>query len=143
MKTNVMDKLKSKEAAVFHVCYRIGGEKPGEPVFTMELIVNASPGNPSMAGHGTIFQAVSPPEKVETDLKGAYSPEPGIPESHWLVHLTGYEKGGFPMPIQNAEVWMRMSRDWREGMANYTYLVNGKWKQVDDAKVQAVDCITV
>lgn len=136
-----------KQTGLFPVCYEIGGDKPGAPLFKVSLLVY-TPGK-SVSGYGVITQATSPPLKVETKLHGDFTYMTVMPRNvHILVVATGYPiihwppHGGIgPVILPNVNLRMVLTEDWKSGTANFQYLdANGKLVNIENAPVKIVDC---
>jgi hypothetical protein len=138
-----------KKVGLFPVCYAIGGEKPGAPLFKVSLLVY-TPGK-TVTGYGTVTQAISPPLRVETKLSGDFTYMTVMPKNvHILIVATGYPvvhwppHGGIgPVILPNVHLRMVLNGDWKSGTANYQYQDSkGNWQEVKDAPVKMVDCWT-
>ncbi len=135
------------QTGLFPVCYEIGGDMPGAPLFKVSLTVY-TPGK-SVSGHGVITQATNPPLKVETKLQGDFTYMTVMPKNvHILVVATGYpilhwshHAGIGPVIGPNVNLRMVLTEDWKSGTANYQYLdANGNWVNIENAPVKIVDC---
>ena len=109
---------------------RIGDNKPGAPVFTMNISFGEGG---SVIGSGRVTQAVNPPLAIPTYLSGRYSLIVWGADTEEIITLTGHEFHT-PMPPNpvNAECTMRIDSKSREtGVATYRYLDgNGKWVEL-------------
>ena len=135
------------QTGLFPVCYQIGGDMPGAPLFKVSLTVY-TPGK-SVNGYGVITQATNPPLKVESKLSGDFTYMTVMPKNvHILVVLTGYpilhwshHAGIGPVIGPNVNLRMVLTEDWKSGTANYQYLdANGNWVNIENAPVKIVDC---
>lgn len=136
-----------KQTGLFPVCYHIGGDKPGAPLFKVSLLVY-TPGK-TVGGYGIVTQATSPPLKVETRLHGDFTYMTVMPRNvHILVVATGYPiihwppHGGIgPVILPNVHLRMVLKEDWKSGTANFQYVDSkGNWHNIENAPVKAVDC---
>lgn len=132
---------------LFIACYKIGGGKPGAPLFDLHLCVNTP--DKSVSGMGQLTQAVSPPLNLKTQLTGDFTYMTVMPRNvHILVVATGYPSiawppgGGIGPVLQpNASIRMVLEEDWKSGTATYKYVDNkGTWRDVENAAVKLVPC---
>jgi hypothetical protein len=137
----------AKKTGLFPVCYEIGGDKPGAPLFKVSLLVY-TPGK-TVSGYGIITQATNPPLKIETKLNGDFTYMTVMPRIvHILVVATGYPDIHWPPhggigPVIPPKVHLRMvlKENWKSGTANYQYLDSkGNWHNIKNAPVKIVDC---
>ncbi|WP_066501527.1 DUF1842 domain-containing protein [Abyssisolibacter fermentans] len=139
-------KIKSKkELGLFRVCYEIGGDKPGAPLFRIDFSVYTP--EETMSGIGHITQATNPPLNIGSDIHGQYTYMCVMPDKcHILITATGnpiikWPKHGGVGPIlpTNIELKMVVTEDWKSGTANYKYIdAEGNWHEVTDAPVKSV-----
>jgi len=135
---------------LFIVCYEIGGNMPGAPLFKVSLGVY-TPGE-TVSGLGHITQAVNPPLDIGTRIHGQYTYMCVMPKTcHILVTAIGYPvikwpSGGGIGPVipPNVDLRMVLAEDWKSGTANYKYLDNeGNWHEIKDAPVKLVPCDSI
>ena len=135
-----------EKVGLFIASYRIGGDMPGAPTFTVNLSVYTPAKKVSGAGH--ITQAVNPPVNIGTRLEGEYTYMCVMPHNcHILVKATGYpiikwpKHGGVgPVILPNAELWMVLEEDWSKGQAHYNYMdAEGNWHEVENATVEQIE----
>lgn len=145
-----MAKAAGNKVGLFHVCYNIGGDKPGAPLFKVSLAVFTP--HKTVSGLGHISQATRPPLDIATKLQGEYTYMCVMPKvCHILVTATGYpvihwpHSGGVgPVIPHNVELRMVLSEDWKSGTANYKYIDSkGVWHEVTDAPVAFVECNSI
>ena len=138
---------KEESVGLFPVCYKIGGQMPGAPLFKVSLLVY-TPGK-TVSGYGVITQAVNPPLRIVTKLHGDFTYMTVMPRNvHILVTATGYPDvrwpihGGVgPVILPNVDLRMVLTEDWKSGTANYKYVdADGVWHEINDAPVTIVDC---
>lgn len=141
MKTAVEEKV-----GLFIASYRIGGDKPGAPTFTVNFSVYTPAEKVSGVGH--ITQATNPPLNIATNLSGQYTYMCVMPHNcHILITATGYpiikwpHGGGVgPVIMPNAELWMVLEDNWKSGVAHYKYLDDqGNWHEIKDAPVEMIE----
>ena len=134
---------------LFIVCYEIGGQMPGAPLFRVNLAVNTP--HKVVTGQGHITQAINPPLDVATSLHGTYTYMTVMPNiSHILVTAVGYPiidwppgAGVGPVIPPNAELRMLLSSNWQTGTANFRYLTGGNWNEIEIATVKSIPCNTI
>ena len=136
-----------KQVGLFPVCYEIGGNMPGAPLFKVSLLVY-TPGK-AVSGFGIITQATNPPLKIETKLHGDFTYMTVMPKNvHILVVATGYPiihwppHGGIgPVILPNVHLRMVLKEDWKSGTANFQYIdAKGNWHNIENAPVKMVEC---
>ena len=137
---------KPTEMGTFLACYEIGGDKPGAPLFRVNLVVDV-PAR-TVNGSGRITQAISPPLDIATQLHGQFSYMTVMPRVvHILVVATGYPvvpHGGIGLVEPNADLRMVLDEGWKSGTADYKYRDDGgKWVDIEQAPVKAVPCNTL
>lgn len=126
---------------LFQVCYRIGNNVPGAPIFSVNLAVY-TPGK-TVNGAGVIFQATNPVLKIDTKLSGDFTYMTVMPPSvsHILVVLTG---GVSPTGQINVYLRMSLNEDWQSGVANYKYMdKDGVWHEMENQPVTIVLCDSI
>lgn len=135
------------KTGLFPICYEIGGDKPGAPLFKVSFLVYTP--DEKISGFGEITQAVSPPLDIKTKLEGSYTYMTVIPRNvHILITATGYppihwpSHGGIgPVIPPNVDLRIVVGEDWQSGTANYKYQTGiDKWNEVKDAPVKIVPC---
>ncbi len=135
------------KTGLFPVCYEIGKEMPGAPLFKLSLLVY-TPGE-KVNGFGEITQAINPPLDVKTKLEGSFTYMTVMPRNvHILIVLTGYpiihwpsHAGIGPVIPPNVDLRMVLEENWQSGTANYKYMdAQGNWKELKNAPVKAVPC---
>jgi len=145
-----MAKKAESMVGLFHVCYKIGGDKPGAPLFKVSLAVFTP--HKTVSGIGHITQAVRPPLNIATNLHGGYTYMCVMPKNcHILVTATGYPIihwppfGGIgPVIPHNVELRMVLEENWKSGTANYKYCdAKGVWHEVTNAPVKSVICNSI
>ena len=136
-----------KEVGLFPVCLEVGGNMPGAPLFTVNLLANAPA--KTVSGYGEVTWTVSPPLDLKSDLKGDYTYMTVMPKNtHILIVLTGYPMikwpahGGVgPVLLPNVHARIVVTEDWKTGTAVYSFTDNnGKWHEVKNAPVKMVEC---
>ncbi|NEO58388.1 MAG: DUF1842 domain-containing protein [Okeania sp. SIO3B5] len=127
---------------LFPACYSIGSNLLGAPHFDVQLLVDAAKGK--VTGEGKIFQAVSPPLDIQTELLGAYKSGKIANE----IKATGYpdidwppQAGIGPVIPSNVELRMLLSKDNRSGAAIYGYREGfGEFKFVGPVPAASIPC---
>jgi len=134
-----------EKVGLFIASYQIGGDKPGAPLFNVNLSIY-TPGK-TVSGIGHISQATNPPLDVVTHLKGTYTYMCVMPKNcHIQVRLTGSSvvklspvSGVEPVALHNVELLMVLTEDWKTGGANYSYLDKaGNLHEVEGAPVKEI-----
>jgi hypothetical protein len=136
--------MSTQRTGLFPVSYEIGAGKPGAPRFTVHLLVY-TPGK-TVNGAGLITQTINPPLEEATVLHGDFTIMTVMPKNtHILVTATGFPpihgamQGGINPAIQpNTKLRMILDEDWRTGTANFSYLHDGKWHEVENASVHLI-----
>lgn len=136
------NQLENKENKhLFRASYLISNHLIGGVSFTIELIIDSKTNK--VIGIGHIFQSVSPPMNVVSQLEGDYSymctmkscdilvVADGVSSFHPLIH-------GVPQNYKNVSLRMSLNEDWKSGTATYKFLYNGEWV---DSGYQRVDLI--
>ena len=135
---------------LFIVCYEIGRDKLGAPLFRASFTVDTP--SETLNGLGHITQAINPPLNISTKLDGSYTYMTVMPKLvHILVTASGYplidwpSHGGIgPVILPNVELRMVLNQDWKSGTANYRYRDGeGNWRSIKDAPVQFIACNTL
>jgi hypothetical protein len=129
----------SEQVGLFPVCYEIGGNVPGAPLFRVNLVVFTPAKTVNGAGH--IIQATNPPLDVQTILVGQYTYMTVMPNnSSILVTAIGHPAvlgPGTPVLQPNVQLRMILSADWKSGTANYEYEgSNHQLHTIDNAPVK-------
>lgn len=136
-----------ENVGLFPVCYNIGGQMSGAPLFKVSLLVYAP--DKTVSGYGVITQAVNPPLRIKTKLSGDFTYMTVMPKNvHILVTATGHPSvhwpshaGIGPVILPNVELRMVLTEDWKSGTANYKYVdKKGNWHEINDAPVTIVKC---
>ncbi len=131
---------------LFNINYQVGGDKPGAPLFRLNLGVY-TPAE-TLSGVGHITQAVSPPLDMGTSVQGNYTYMCVMPDNcHILITATGYpiikwpKHGGVgPVIPPNCDLRMVVTDDWKTGTANYKYFdPEGNWHEVTNAPVKIIE----
>jgi hypothetical protein len=136
--------MSTQPTGLFPVSYEITTGKPGAPRFTVHLLVY-TPGK-TVNGAGLITQAVNPPLEEATILHGDFTFMTVMPKNtHILVTATGFPPvkgaghGGItPITQPNTHLRMVLDEDWKSGTANFSFLLNGSWHEVENAPVKQI-----
>lgn len=126
----------------FIVSYRIGGDMPGAPIFTVHLGVDTA--HKEVRGDGEVTQAVNPPLRIRTMLSGTFTYMCVMPkECKILVKLGGVPAAApseHPPGLLNTDLHMVLNDDWKSGTASYRYRDDsGQWVEITDAPVEQID----
>jgi len=136
---------------LFQVCYMVGGNMPGAPAVNLYLAVNTPAQSVTGAGQITqITQTTNPPLNEPTNVTGNYSVMTVKPNNtHIQVRLTGYPpvnwppQGGIgPVIPANLDMIMVLTKDWKDGDAQYQYRsgLTSDWTKIASAPVKQVAC---
>lgn len=134
---------------LFPACYLVGGDVPGAPLFTVNVLVNTP--TRTMSGHGGVDWPIDPQWDLKTDMKGGYVTVAMMKESHKVVAtLTGYpvvvwppSAGIAPVEPPNTHLLMVLASDWKTGTATFSFMDSaGKWHEIKDAPVKMVECFS-
>lgn len=145
-----MESQSERKTGLFIVCYEIGGDMPGAPLFKVNLGVY-TPAE-TVSGIGNITQATNPPLDIGTRLHGQYTYMCVMPKTcHILITATGYpiikwpQGGGIgPVIPPNVDLRMVVTEDWKSGTANYKYVDDkGNWHEITDAPIKLVPCNSI
>jgi hypothetical protein len=131
---------------LFPVSYEITTGLMGAPTFTVHLVVN-TPGR-RVNGQGTVTNgSINPALNVPTTLEGDFTYMTVMPnETHILVVTNGSGPIGLTTPLEGPNTKLRMVLDsnWSAGTANFSYVDNnGKWQEVNDAKVTILQAVAL
>jgi hypothetical protein len=122
--------------STFLVQYDITTGLPGAPTLHLELVVNTV--RKSVTGTGSITQAINPPPDFESVVVGDFTYMTVMPRNtHILLTLTGHEHVSpiTPIVIPNLHVRAVLDESWSNGTATFRYLMDGRWHEVEHAKV--------
>lgn len=134
---------KENQVGLFRVSYVISpsiADQPllGAPQLTLELIVNTV--DKTVNGVGHVFQATNPPVNVISQFVGEWSYMCTVDSCNILVVADGFDLstiiiGGQPVEHKYVTLRMSLNEDWQSGAANFSYLFEGQWHQVEAAQV--------
>lgn len=108
----------------------------GAPVMNLRLLVNAP--EKTISGIASVFQAVSPPLNVVSNVHGTWSYMATMSSTHILLVAEGQGPThilihGVPQLVENLKLRASVEKDWQSGICNYEYLYKGEWHQVEGA----------
>lgn len=134
---------KESQVGLFHVSYVIlpaVASQPllGVPELSLELVVNTV--DKTVNGVGHVFQATNQPVNVISQFSGEWSYMCTMDSCNMLVVADGFDfssilTSGQPVEHKNVTLRMSLNEDWQSGVANFSYLNERKWHQVEAAQV--------
>lgn len=126
---------------LFPLCYRIGTSAAGAQNLALNLLVFTP--DQTVSGTAEITQATNPPLDVHSDVWGEYTyltvMSPGV--SKILITAQGNHGGPGSNSIVNFKLQLVVGTDWKEGVANYSYLNGQQWVEVNNAPAHLVDSV--
>jgi hypothetical protein len=135
---------KENQVGLFRVSYVISSCAVGLPLLsasqlTLELVVNTV--DKTVNGVAHVFQATNPSINVISQFAGEWSYMCTMDSCHILVVADGFDFssiliGGTPLEHKNVTLRMSLSENWQSGAANFSYLHDGEWHQVEAAHVK-------
>ncbi|MCX4029654.1 DUF1842 domain-containing protein [Endozoicomonas sp. SM1973] len=133
----------NSEIGLFPVHYLVQPKvdgKPllGAPVLNLNLLVNAPAG--TICGVAHVFQAISPPLNVFSNVHGTWSYMATMSSTHILLVAEGQGPTeiiihGQPQLVENLRLRASLEKDWQSGVCNYEFLYEGQWHKVEGASV--------
>lgn len=134
-----MSNKAENSTGLFRVSYVISKMPTiGAPTMSVDLVVDTV--RKTVSGVGLTTQAVNPPMNVVSQFTGEWSYMCTMKDCHILVVAEGFDIsplliGGHPTEYKNATLRMSLTEDWQSGRANFSYLHDGKWHEVEGAFV--------
>lgn len=125
-----MTKKQNNQNFMFHVSYKIGEEKIGAIKFNISLFGDAP--TRKLSGPGRIFQPVSPPFELFSQLRGEYSYMCTQESCKILLVLDGFDTEG----KLNVKLRIILEDNWKTGTASYEFLRDVKWELVENVPVK-------
>ncbi|UVM48240.1 MULTISPECIES: DUF1842 domain-containing protein [unclassified Pseudomonas] len=126
---------------LFPLSYRIGTSAPGAQSLALNILVFTP--DETVNGTAAITQATNPPLDVHSDVWGEYTyltvMSPGV--SKILITAQGNQGGPGSNSIVNFKLQLVVGTDWKEGVANYSYLNGQQWVEVNNAPAHLVDSV--
>lgn len=116
------------DIGLFPVSYLIGTGKDGAQRLTLNLLV--APPRSAVTGDAHITQATNPPLDVHSHVHGDYTYLTVMPPSEGRILITAQGHGGNTI---NFKLHLVLSQDWKQGVANYSYLNGSAWVEVENA----------
>lgn len=122
----------------YKATYRISNNLQGGVSFTVKLTIDTS--SKKITGTGNIFQPVTPPLNISTQIMGDYSFLCTMDACHILIEAKGHFPShlhvkGMPQNQKNVSIRMSLNDDWKSGAATYRFLKSGNWQEVEFQKV--------
>ncbi|WP_137940227.1 DUF1842 domain-containing protein [Chitinivorax sp. B] len=117
---------------LFPVSYIIGTGLAGAKTLVLNLLVY--PPQNTVRGTAAIEQAVNPPLQVHSDIWGNYTYLTVVPPQNSRILITAEGNHGGPRansPV-NFKLHLVLEHDWKSGVANYSYMDNGIWYEVEN-----------
>ncbi|WP_065187290.1 DUF1842 domain-containing protein [Shewanella woodyi] len=134
---------KENQVGLFRVSYVISPSVAGHPLLgatqlRLELVVNTV--DKTVNGVGHVFQSTNPPVNVISQFSGEWSYMCTMDSCNILVVADGFDFssiliGGHPVEHKNATLRMSLGEDWQSGVANFSYLYEGEWYEIEAAQV--------
>lgn len=127
----------------FHIQPEVAGQPLlGAPVMNLRLLVNAPA--KTISGVACVFQAVSPPLNVVSNVHGTWSYMATMSSTHILLVAEGQGPThilihGVPQLVENLKLRASVEKDWQSGVCNYEFLYKGEWHQVEGAQMSLED----
>ncbi|NYH14975.1 DUF1842 domain-containing protein [Paraburkholderia bryophila] len=117
---------------LFPARYVVGTGLPGAPTLTLGLLVDTP--RRSVVGGASITQAVNPPLDFHADTWGTFTYMALMPpsETRILVVLQGNTGGPESNSITTFRLHLVLDSDWQHGVANYSYLNDGRWVEISN-----------
>ncbi|MBB3239804.1 hypothetical protein FHW68_001295 [Pseudomonas sp. Tn43] len=137
-----MSGFTQQSVGLFPLAYRIGTSAAGAQSLALNLLVFTP--DETVNGTAAITQATNPPLDVHTDVWGEYTyltvMSPGV--SKILITAQGNHGGPGSNSIVNFKLQLVVGTDWKEGVANYSYL-NGQqqWVEVNNAPAHLIEAV--
>ncbi|CAM1372852.1 DUF1842 domain-containing protein [Tenacibaculum xiamenense] len=115
--------------------YVIGNGLSGGYTFKLQFVVDVV--RKTVHGAGNITQATNPPVNVATNINGEYSPLLGTYQI--LVNAEGFNPFIPIVPQQkNVTLQLFLDKDWKSGVANYSFYNGKEWIRLRNQKVELV-----
>ena len=135
-------KQQNQMCGLFQVSYLINGDLFGGTSFSVSLLVYTP--TKTVSGMGHVSQAVNPPFSLTSQLQGEFSYLCTMESCHIMADLNGFclptlLVHGVPQATQNTKLRMLLNEDWKSGTANFKFLRDNKWVEVENAKVQLME----
>lgn len=110
----------------------------GAPVMNLHLLVNAPA--KTISGIASIFQSVSPPLNVVSNVHGTWSYMATMSSTHILLVAEGQGPSnilihGVPQLVENLKLRASLEKDWQSGVCNYEFLYKGELHKVEGAQM--------
>lgn len=110
----------------------------GAQVLNLRLLVNTSA--KTISGIATVFQAISPPINLVSNVHGTWSYMTTMSSTHLLIVAEGQGPSeiliqGKPQLVENLKIRASVEENWQSGVCNYEYLYQGTWHNVDGAQM--------
>jgi hypothetical protein len=126
---------------LFPLGYRIGTSAPGAQSLALNLLVFTP--DETVNGTAAITQATNPPLDVHADVWGEYTyltvMSPGV--SKILITAQGNHGGSGSNSMVNFKLQLVVGTDWKEGVANYSYLNGQQWVEVNNAPAHLIEAV--
>jgi hypothetical protein len=139
-----MNEQVKNPVGLFHVKYDIVNSIAGKPLLgapqlTLDILVDTV--NKSVVGGSTVYQATPNFEPIISQISGEWSYMCTMDSCNILVVADGVAPstiivGGHPEMHKNLKLRMSLSEDWQTGYANFSYLQDGTWQEVEYAVVK-------
>jgi hypothetical protein len=141
MEAIIMSGSTQQFVGLFPLSYRIGTSAPGAQSLALNILVFTP--DETVSGTAAITQATNPPLDVHSDVWGEYTyltvMSPGV--SKILITAQGNHGGPGSNSIVNFKLQLVVGTDWKEGVANYSYLNGQQWVEVNNAPAHLVDSV--
>ncbi|MFL9861066.1 DUF1842 domain-containing protein [Paraburkholderia madseniana] len=117
---------------LFPARYTVGTGLPGAPTLTLGLLIDTP--RRTVIGGASITQAVNPPLDFHADTWGSFSYMALMPpvETPILMTLQGNTGGPESNSITTFRLHLVLNGDWHAGVANYSYLIDGRWQDISN-----------
>jgi len=141
MEAITMSGTHQQPVGLFPLAYRIGTSAPGAQSLAFNLLVFTP--EETVSGTATITQATNPPLDIHSDVWGEYTyltvMSPGV--SKILITAQGNHGGPGSNSIVNFKIRLVVGTDWKDGVANYSYLDGQRWVEVNNVPAHLTEAV--
>lgn len=127
--------VKKEIPSVFIANYLISDGSEGGISCTLNLFFD--PFTSQVDGRSTITQPVPDMVPVKSSVSGHYQPVYTMDSKNTLVVLTGFSDSRGA--LVNLELRMVLNEGLKSGTANYSFLDQGEWVQVENQQVELIE----